>query len=135
MYEMTEEAEVAASVDVVWNDFTDATALEEWIWPPRFETTAVVEPQPGGVWHIRSEIAELAVLATIVSTDAPRFLRLAWQWQGESHSTHAEITLNATTDQSTKVVVRHSGFQTPEERDLHVEGWSNCLQRLVGRHV
>ncbi|MET0297882.1 MAG: hypothetical protein ABW024_10800 [Microbacterium sp.] len=32
-------------------------------------------------------------------------------------------------------MVRHSGFVTEDERASHVEGWSNCLQRLVERHA
>ena len=135
MYELTEEARVAASVDVVWKDFTDAVALAEWIWPPRFETTAVVDPHPEGVWQLRSEIAELAVVATVLSIDPPRSLRLAWRWDGEPHTTDAQITLDAASDDSTHVIVRHSGFETPEERESHVEGWSNCLERLVERYA
>src|SRR5689334_15758170 len=46
MHELTEEALVAASVDRVWDDFTQAGPLGEWIWPPRFETEAVVEAEP-----------------------------------------------------------------------------------------
>lgn len=130
MYEMIEEAVVGASVDVVWNDFTDAAALEEWMWPPRLESAAVVDLRPNGEWQIRSEIGQLAILATVLTIDVPRSLRLAWRWDGESHTTDAEIALEEAADGS-KVVVRHSGFRTPEERELHVEGWSNCLQRLV----
>ena len=48
MNELTQEALVAASVDRVWHDFTDPTALAQWMWPPRLETTAVVEPGDSG---------------------------------------------------------------------------------------
>jgi uncharacterized protein YndB with AHSA1/START domain len=135
MYELTQKATVAASVDVVWVDFTDATALSEWIWPPRFESTAVVDPQPQGAWQVRSEIAGLAVLATVTAVDAPRSLRLAWRWEGEPHSTDVEIALQPAADKATQVEVRHSGFENGEERESHVEGWSNCIGRLVERHA
>jgi uncharacterized protein YndB with AHSA1/START domain len=135
MYEMTQEARVAASVDVVWNDFTDATALAEWIWPARFETTAVVDPHSQGAWEVRSEVAELAVVGTVLAADPPRSLRLAWRWEGEPHSTDAEITLEPAADDATRVAVRHSGFETPEERESHIDGWTNCLDRLVQRYA
>jgi len=135
MYELTEEASVAASVDVVWADFTDATALAEWIWPPRFETSAVVDPRPRGAWELRSEVAGLAVLATVTAADAPRSLQLAWRWEGEPHTTDVEITLQPAADDATRVEVRHSGFESGEERESHVEGWSNCIGRLVERHA
>ncbi|SFS02511.1 Uncharacterized conserved protein YndB, AHSA1/START domain [Microbacterium sp. cf046] len=134
MYELTEEALVAASVDVVWRDFTDPTALAAWIWPPRFETTAAVDPHPQGSWQVRSEVVPMAVLATVLELDAPQELRLAWRWDGEEQSTDVDITLEPAGDDSTRVAVRHSGFETADERDSHVQGWSDCLQRLVHAH-
>lgn len=134
MRELTEEAVVAASVDTVWADLTHARRLAEWIWPPRFETTAVVEPHELGRWEIRSEVAGLAVEARILAIDAPNTLRLEWRWAGEEHATDVEIALERAADASTRVIVRHSGFVSAEERESHVEGWSNCLQRLVDRY-
>ncbi|WP_194408821.1 SRPBCC family protein [Microbacterium cremeum] len=134
MHELTEEALVAASVDSVWLDLTGAGRLAEWIWPPRFETTAVIELRELGRWEVRSEVAGLAVEATVLAFDAPRSLRLAWRWAGEEHSTDVEIALESAADASTRVIVRHTGFLSAEERANHVEGWSNCLQRLVDRH-
>jgi uncharacterized protein YndB with AHSA1/START domain len=75
------------------------------------------------------------VLATVAAVDAPRSLRLAWRWEGESHSTDAAITLHPAAENATRVEVRHSGFESGEERESHVEGWSNCLGRLVERHA
>ncbi|WP_127818303.1 SRPBCC family protein [Microbacterium sp. CPCC 204701] len=134
MHELTEEALVAASVDSVWLDLTTAERLAEWIWPPRFETTAVVELRELGQWEARSEAAGLAVEATVLRFDRPHFLRLAWRWAGEDHSTDVEIAVEAAADSSTRVIVRHSGFVSAEERENHIEGWSNCLQRLVDRY-
>lgn len=134
MRELTEEAVVAASVDSVWLDFTRGERLAEWIWPPRFETTAVVELRELGPWEARSEVAGIAVEATVLTFDAPRSLRLAWRWAGEEHSTDVELTLERAADASTRVIVRHTGFVSAEERENHVEGWSNCLQRLVDRY-
>ncbi|WP_019181564.1 SRPBCC family protein [Microbacterium yannicii] len=134
MQELTEEALVAASVDDVWADFTRADRLQEWMWPPRFESTAAVDLRELGRWELRSDVAELAVEATILAVDAPRTLRLAWRWAGEDHSTDVELFLEPAADGSTRVIVRHSGFVSDEERASHVEGWSNCLQRLVDRY-
>lgn len=134
MLELTEEALVAASVDEVWSDLVEAERLAHWIWPPRFETTAVVELFELGRWELRSEVADLAVEATVLTFDAPRSLRLAWKWAGEERSTDVEIALSPAADSATRVVVRHSGFVSADERASHVEGWSNCLQRLVDRY-
>lgn len=134
MFEMTESALVAASVDAVWSDVTDASRLAEWIWPPRFDTVAVVEPRPQGRWEVRSDVAELAVLGRVLSLEAPMRLRLEWRWEGEEHATDAELTLESAADAATRLTVRHTGFLSAEERESHIEGWSNCLQRLVDRY-
>lgn len=134
MHELTEEALVAASIDLVWRDLTVARALAEWFWPPRFETTALVELRELGRWEVRSEPLELAVEGTVLTVSPPTRLRLAWRWVGEDHTTDVEIELQPAADGATRVIVRHSGFATAEERVSHVEGWSNCLQRLVDRH-
>ena len=132
---MTQEALVAASIDVVWRDFTDADAVAAWIWPPRFETTAVIEPVPAGAWEVRSDVAELAVLGRVLAVDAPHELRLAWRWGGEEQTTDVLLTLEPAADDATRVSVHHSGFETSDERESHIEGWSNCLQRLIDRHA
>lgn len=134
MHELTEEALVAASVDVVWREFTVAGRLSEWFWPPRFETTAVVELRELGRWEVRSAPVDMAVEGTVLTFEAPRALRLGWRWTGEEHTTDVEIELQPAADATTRVIVRHSGFATTEERDNHIDGWSSCLQRLVDRH-
>jgi uncharacterized protein YndB with AHSA1/START domain len=134
MLELTEEALIAASVDVVWADLTEAERLAGWIWPPRFETTAEVELRELGRWHVRSDVADLAVEATVLTFDRPTSLRLAWKWAGEEHSTDVEITLAGAADGAARVIVRHTGFVSADERASHIEGWSNCLQRLVDRY-
>ncbi|MHC3000396.1 SRPBCC family protein [Microbacterium sp. HJ5] len=134
MFEMTESALVAAPIDEVWSDLTDAARLAEWIWPPRFETEAVVEPRELGRWEVRSSVAELAVLGRVLTLEAPTSLRLEWRWEGEEHTTDAELTLETAADASTRVTVRHTGFLSADERESHIEGWSNCVQRLVDRH-
>jgi uncharacterized protein YndB with AHSA1/START domain len=134
MHELTEEALVAASVDVVWREFTVAGRLAEWFWPPRFETMAVVEVRELGRWEVLSVPADLAVEGKVLQFEAPHALRLAWRWAGEDHTTDVEIALEPAADAATRVIVRHSGFASTEERDNHVDGWSTCLQRLVDRH-
>ncbi|WP_314502656.1 SRPBCC family protein [uncultured Microbacterium sp.] len=125
---------MAASRDRVWRDFTDSTAVAEWIWPTRFATTAVTEPVPMGAWEVRSDVVGIAVIGRVLAIDAPRQLRLAWRWDGDEHTSDVEITLKPAADGATRVSVRHTGFQTAQEREEHVEGWSDCLQRLVERY-
>ena len=134
MHELTEEALVAASVTAVWKDFTDAASLADWYWPARFESKALIEAVPQGRWSIRSAVADIAVEGRVLAVDAPHSLRLEWRWAGEEHRTDVEITLEPAADDATRVIVRHTGFLSADERESHVEGWSSCLQRLIDRY-
>lgn len=133
MHELIEEALVAASVDVVWADLTDATALAEWFWPAALKPTATVEPHRGGVFVVRSQPAGRVLEAEVLAVQRPRTLRLAWRWAGQEHSTDVEITLERATA-ATRVILRHSGFVDADERASQLQDWSHRLQRLVDRH-
>ncbi len=156
MFELTDEVLVAAPADVVWNDVTDPVAIAEWFWPERMDPYAEVQPVPGGPWSVSSDPAGIAVDATIVELEPPNTLRLQWRWRGEEESvTEVELSLHPVTESgdlgrtstdpdlskdasgpgaATRVRVVHSGFADEADRDNHVEGWADCLQRLVQRH-
>lgn len=134
MFELTEEALVAASVTTVWADFTDPTRLAEWFWPARFEAEAHIDLAPRGHWQIRSAIAGLEIEARVLATDPPHSLPLLWREAREEHETDVEITFEEA-DDATRVIVRHSGFRSEEEREDHVEDWSTSLARLVARYA
>lgn len=135
VYELSDAALVSATADVVWADLTRADDLAEWIWPKRFETTAVVDLVPLGRWEVQSQPAGIAVRATVLAVEPTSSLRLRWRWEGDEHSTDVGIALEPAADGATRVIVRHTGFVDEEERRSHVEGWADCLQRLVERHA
>jgi len=76
MQELTEEALVAASVDDVWADFTRADRLQEWMWPPRFESTAAVELRELGRWELRSDVESGLLLSQAMARHPKVFSRL-----------------------------------------------------------
>ena len=135
MESLTEVAHVSAPPETVWHDLTDAAALAEWFWPPRLEATTVVEPHLRGLWQVTSSAAGMAVQGEVLAADPPRELRLLWRWSGEEHTTDVTITLEPAADASTRVTVRHIGFSSAVERDDLVQGWTDCLDRLVARHA
>lgn len=136
MTELTQDVRVAASVEQVWADLTTAD-VAAWFWPPRLEATAVVELEPDGRWEVRSEVADMAVEGVIRAVDPMRLLDIDWRWAGERPVTQVGVRLSSVASvagQVTQVSVTHRGFASPEERDAHVQGWTDCLQRLVARH-
>ena len=51
------------------------------------------------------------------------------------HTTDVAITFEPAADDTTHVSVHHSGFESAEERESHVEGWSGALPRAAGSQV
>ncbi|GAA1468010.1 SRPBCC family protein [Microbacterium thalassium] len=134
MFELTQEVEVAAPLDAVWHDWTDPASLEEWFWPASLEPAAHVVPEPAGSWLVRSVPASMAVVATVVSLDAPHVMRLQWSWEGEEdHVTEVQVSLDTVDGGGTRVRVVHSGLLTEDEVASHEQGWADCLDRLVAR--
>ena len=135
MPELTEQVLVAAEAETVWQDWADATSLAQWMWPPRFESPAAVTPAVGGAWNVRSAVTGMAVVGEVIAVDPPRELRIAWRWAGEDQTTDVTVSLEPVSDHATRVTVRHTGFRNDAERDDHIQGWTDCLGRLIQRHA
>lgn len=123
---------VAADPETVWRDWTDATALAEWFWPPRLETVATVDHE-AGTWRVRSDVAGIGATGKVRFWDPPERLELSWRWDGEESKTDVTLDIEPT-DGGTEVRVRQGTFTVDTERDEHVQGWTDCLARLVERH-
>lgn len=136
---------VAADRMLVWEAFTSADALASWFWPPRFATTAAMDARQGGAWSIRSTPAAMGASGTVLRAVEPERLELTWRWDGEAEETRVAVTLvevvpaageGGTADGAagaTTITVVHDGFASEEAAADHVEGWSDCLDRLAAR--
>lgn len=136
---------VAADRPLVWEAFTSADALASWFWPPRFATTATMDAREGGAWSIRSAPTAMGASGTVVRAVEPERLELTWRWDGEAEETRVVVALaqDALAERdggmadgvagATTITVAHDGFASEEAAADHVEGWSDCLDRLAAR--
>jgi uncharacterized protein YndB with AHSA1/START domain len=85
----------------------------------------------GGRYRIESPVVGLAVSGTYVAVEEPQRLALTWRWDGEDQDTLVTLTLAADED-GTTLAIEHDNFATEAVRTEHVEGWSDCLDRLPG---
>src|SRR5262249_10886522 len=116
---------LAATPERVWAALTDPSALAAWFWPPALRTE--LERDPGG-YEIRAP-GQMAVRGTYDEIDPPHRLRFTWQWDGETEQTAVSIDLSGV-DGGTAVTLIHEGFADEVSRDNHIQGWSDCLDRL-----
>ena len=123
--------DIAAPQDRVWSAFTDATEYAAWIWPEAWETKCEIDLRVGGVFHVESATRELSVHGNYVEVEPIDRLVLTWRWTGETRESLVTIGLEPT-DVGTRLTLTHEHFEDDEQRDLHVQGWSDCLDRLPG---
>jgi uncharacterized protein YndB with AHSA1/START domain len=120
---------MSAPQDQVWQALTDPAALAAWFWPVRFRTTAEVDLRLGGRYRIAGPGAGIGVSGQYQAVEPPRLLAFTWQWDGEAQQTLVTADLTST-GPDTDLLLTHSQFATEADRDNHVQGWSDCLDRL-----
>lgn len=61
----------------------------------------------------------------------PTRLAFTWKWEGSAMAeTLVTVEFHSRGAASTEVVLTHTRFSSPAERDEHVKGWTGCLARL-----
>jgi uncharacterized protein YndB with AHSA1/START domain len=123
------ERELDADLPTEWHALTAPGALRSWLWPPRLGATVETDPRVGGSYRIESRAADMAVAGEYRIVDEPNELVFTWQWDGEEEQTLVAVRLRQD-EEGTTLVLMHGGFATEESRDEHIQGWTDCLDRL-----
>jgi uncharacterized protein YndB with AHSA1/START domain len=123
------ERDLAASPELVWSAFTSAEGLAAWMWPGGWNTTAEVDLRVGGRYRIESGVSGMGVSGEFESIEVPHHLEQTWRWDDDAEQTLVTITLTPSAS-GTALTIVHAGFSTDENRDNHVQGWNDCLDRL-----
>jgi uncharacterized protein YndB with AHSA1/START domain len=128
----------------VFEAWTNEDVLRKW-WAaqPSWDTpVAEVDARPGGSYKLAMRDPESGETHTLVGeyreVTPPERLVYTWTWESNvdamsgSENTLVEVDFREDGD-ATEVVVTHSGFATPELRDMHTHGWNGCLDNLERR--
>lgn len=121
---------LTASRERVWQALSSPAEFVAWFWPPRLQAIGDLDARVGGVWRIASEVAGFGVSGVFTAVDEPTLLAFTWRWDGDREETLVTVTIVDDGD-GTLLTVAHEGFATAEDAGSHVEGWSDCLDRLV----
>jgi len=115
--------------DAVWRAWT-TDELSVWLWPPLWETTAEIDLRVGGQYRLSSVVAHIAVSGSYLVIDAPSRLVMTWRWDGEDVETLVSVSIVETERGGTELTVLHENFHSDDDRDSHIQGWNDCLDRL-----
>ncbi len=129
---------VDTSPDKVFQAWLDPGHLSHWWGPRHFSAPHVeVDPRPGGTFRtcIRSgRRDDYWARGIFKEIDAPRRLVFthAWEYEPGVGAEGRLVTVEfAGTGGKTRVAFRIAGYDSMASRDSEIEGWNECLDRLV----
>lgn len=118
---------IAAQRETVFPYFVDPARYVQWM-----GAEATLEPVPGGAYRVGLKDG-VEVSGEFVEVDPPRRLVFTWGWSHDAAvppgATRVVVTLEEE-DGGTRVVLRHHGLPSEEQRDHHRMGWEMYLGRL-----
>jgi uncharacterized protein YndB with AHSA1/START domain len=125
--DVTQEVEVEAPRERVWELLTDPSELPKW-WPD----AAKLEPRVGG--RVVLSFGPGDVSGEVTHWEPPEALGFTWTASNmPGVDLHVAFTVDDLGDGRTRVRVVHSGFegQPAEAREAVSHGWSHFLPRLA----
>jgi uncharacterized protein YndB with AHSA1/START domain len=121
---------ISASPETVFPYFIDANRYAQWM-----GATAVLEPTPGGRYHVSMRDG-VEAFGEFIAVDPPHRVEFTWGWTHDHAvppgSTRVVVTLEAE-DEGTRVILRHYDLPDDDQRAHHGEGWRVYLDRLAVR--
>jgi uncharacterized protein YndB with AHSA1/START domain len=114
----------------VWIALTEPDALMAWFWPAKFETKVTADVRTGGSYRIESATAGMAISGQYLDVAPPLRLVMTWRWDADNTDSVVTIELAPVGD-GTEMRLAHERLVDDESRDLHAQGWNDCLDRLM----
>lgn len=124
------ELVLPAPPEAVFAMFVEPEQLVRWI-----GISADLEPRPGGRFRFEVMPGQHCE-GSFVTIEPPHRLVFTWGWTEVTMgvapgSSSVEVTFTPQDENSTRLRLVHSGFDTADSRDLHDDGWSRFLSRLL----
>lgn len=135
---------VSAAPAEVFGAWIDKEHLRQW-WGPRsgqidWTTPSVaLVPEPGGVFQtcIRSPSGdEYRARGSFQEIEMPERIVFTHGWENQSGEVEQQrvVTVQFTpSEEMTRLSFHISGYESVASRDSEIEGWTECLDRLVKR--
>lgn len=135
--ELTVSRMIDAPRAMVFQAWTDPKQIARWWGPKGFTTVDYdIDVRPGGAYRLRMRSPEgtdhrkRGVYREIV---APERIVFTFAWEQPDGSLGEELLVTVTFEAfgaGTRLTLRQSGFDTVENRNSHVIGWTSCLEKF-----
>lgn len=126
-----------APIEDVFSAWTAPERVAKWFAPGDDHKTVVtaLDVQVGGNYCIEMHAPDgdiHIVSGEYVEISKPNRLALTWSWAHEKDAHAMLVTIDLLDQgQQTELTLLHERLPSTESRDLHNEGWTGCLCRLI----
>lgn len=124
----------AAPRALVFAAWTQPAHLKRWSAPRGFKIPeSEGDLRPGGAWRavmVGLEVGRLELTGVYRGIVPDRLLVFTHRWVGEETETTITVRFSDLPGGGTRMKFEQTGFASPESRDGHGEGWSECFDRL-----
>ena len=118
------QAEVDGSRAAVFGLVATEEGLRRWL------DDAELDPQPGG--RARFRMLQSVAIGKVLAVDPPQHLSLTWDWEAAPLGVPSVVAFDLIDHgRRTHLTVRHVGFRTREQWELHDALWRHWFGRLV----
>ena len=118
------QAEVDGHREQVYPLVATADGLRRWL------DAAELDARTGG--RIQLQLLDGVVVGKVVAIDAPQHLSFSWDWEAEALGVPSIVAFDLIDHGSrTHLTMRHVGFPTEKQQQLHEALWRAWFPRLV----
>jgi uncharacterized protein YndB with AHSA1/START domain len=126
---------IRAPAERLFDAWTQPAQLKKW-WGPQSVLCidAEVDLKIGGRYRIANQFPDGKVLwisGEFEAIDRPRKLVYTWRVGSEEGASERVTVTFEARGKTTEVIVTHERIPTDVLRDLHMQGWSGCLEGLA----
>jgi len=124
-----------ATPEEVFDEWTDADALLEWMCPrPTRATRVVCDARVGGTlrFDVDDDGTALVIQGRFLVLDRPRRIQFTWNctaWEPPAADSVVTVTLEPHGDDETTMTIHHAQLP-PDVVDRHRQGWTACAAQL-----
>lgn len=126
---------VSGDPELLWEAWTNADQLRRWWWPQRFQTLYEIDLRQGGRYRFVTEeipdVGRLDLRGRFLEVIPPSRLVYTWKWESKGDHESTVTVEFAQTEARVELHLKHEGLLTAADRDNHVVGWNDCLDRLT----
>lgn len=128
---------IRAAPERVWHAFTDAATMMQWFGPHHTRAEiAEADLRMGGRFRVvlREESGlRHEVSGSYLEIAAPARLVFDWRWTATPERISRVTVRFRAVEEGTELTLTHDRFADGETAKRHVRGWTESLERLVGR--